>query len=77
MIRPHEVLVAAAEEDLAAVGRLIRKQGWDARLHVETVGAGNEAAFRVSLQIEIPHFPVPREAIPPPFPGPREAQHRE
>jgi hypothetical protein len=65
-VRPLEVLIRAAAEDVGRACRALRAEGWDAAVTVSEAAPGRA---EVVLVVALPEVLVPVEAVPPVRPG--------
>jgi hypothetical protein len=60
---PEQVLLRAAQEAMGDAGRSLRRRGWPVEMIVDRIPQRD--TFAVSLRFELPHIPVPLEALTP------------
>jgi hypothetical protein len=64
-VRPIQVLVEAASDDLRRAGSELRRAGWEVDLRVDAILVPEEDAFdyTVSLVVRLPRPRIPIEAV--------------
>ncbi len=63
MTEPQQVLVQAATDAMRECGRTLRERGWPVELIVDYLP--ERRSYAVSLRFELPHVPIPVEALEP------------